>query len=247
MSDLTEALVERAETPERRTIIDLLRRQQPELARVLPAEITPERFARVVLTELRRTPKLLECSPESLLGAMMLAAQLGLEPGPLGHVYLVPYKREVTLVIGYRGIVELAYRSGRLRSIQAATVREGDAFSYRLGSRAYLDHTPAGPPGERQPVAYYAVAQLRGGGSPFAVIYPEDVERARHRSAAKDNPLSPWTTDYDAMARKTAICRLAPLLPQTAQIGRALDVDETQPPALGDAGLLGELSDGAEA
>src|SRR2546427_642740 len=82
---------------------DLLERQKPELEKALPEAIGVERFTRTVLTELRRTPKLLDCSPESLLGAMMLAAQLGLEPGPLGLVYLVPFKGQVEFIIGYRG------------------------------------------------------------------------------------------------------------------------------------------------
>jgi recombination protein RecT len=231
---LAAELERRQDAPETRNVLDLLERMTPELAKVLPDNIGPERFARIVTTELRRTPRLLECSPESLLGAMMLAAQLGLEPGPLGHVYFVPFKREVTFVVGYRGFVDLAYRSGLLRAISAATVRDGDTFTFRYGTRPLLDHTPAGPPGEREPIAYYAAADLKGGGRPFVVVYPEDVEKAKARSAAGRNNEGPWVTDFDAMARKTAVRRLAPLLPQSPVLARAAERDETPVPDLGD-------------
>jgi recombination protein RecT len=226
---LTTALEARTQDVPQRTITDLLARMAPEIEKALPAHLTGERFGRIVLTELRRTPKLYDCSPESLLGAVMVSAQLGLEPGPLGHVYLIPFKRTVQLVIGYRGYIDLAYRSGVLRSMQAVTVREGDDFAYRNGTRSFLDHTPAGAPGERAPVAWYAVATLKTGGAPFSVIYPEDVVKARGMSAAGNAPDGPWALHYDAMARKTAVRRLAPMLPMTPAFAWALEADQTTP------------------
>ena len=149
--------------------------------------------------------------------------------GPLGHVYFVPFKHEATFIVGYRGIVELAYRSGQLKDVAAVTVREGDAFEYRYGTRPFLDHTPAGPPEQRDAVAYYAVARLRSGGAPFKVLYPEEVEKVKAQSPGAKSDLSPWTTHYDAMARKTAIRRLAPLLPQSPGFAQALERDESAP------------------
>lgn len=224
---LTTALERSAHTPEEKTIHDLIARMGPGLEMALPSQIGVERFTRTILTELRRTPKLYECSPQSLLGAMLLAAQLGLEPGPLGHVYFVPFKGEVAFIIGYRGFVDLAYRSGLLKSISAVTVREGDAFHYRHGTRPVLDHEPSGPPADREPTCYYAVAQLKTGGAPFVVLYPDEIEATKARAPAAKSDLSPWTTDYDAMARKTAIRRLAKLLPQSPLVAQAVERDET--------------------
>lgn len=237
--DLTTALEERAQAKPAQTVLELLQRSRLEVEKALPAGTTLDHFERCVRTEIRRTPKLLDCDPYSLLGAVMYAAQLGLEPGPLGHVYLVPFKHEVAFIIGYRGFVDLAYRSGQVKAISAATVREGDAFSFRYGTRPFLDHTPDGPPNEREPVAYYAVAQTKQGGAPFVVIYPEDVERARARSKASGSAYSPWNTDYDAMARKTAVRWLAPLLP-VSPLAAALEKDEALP-QLGAADLLGNV------
>jgi recombination protein RecT len=222
MTDLEQALEARVDRETAPTVLELIDRMKPQLERM---SVDGERLTRIVLTELRRTPKLYECSPQSLIGAMMLAGQLGLEPGPLGHVYFVPFKNEVTFVLGYRGIIDLGYRSGLMKSIQAVTVREGDEFTFRNGTRPVLDHVPAGSPEGREPVAYYSVAQLKTGGSPFVVLYPEDVERTKAKSPGSGNSLSPWNTHFDAMARKTAVRRLAPMLPQSPAFAEAVSVD----------------------
>jgi recombination protein RecT len=213
-----------------KTIYDLIDRQKPELEKVVGQTIGVERFTRTVLTEIRRTPKLLECSPESLLGAMMLAAQLGLEPGPLGLVYLVPFKRQVEFIVGYRGYVELAYRSGLVKDLTAALVHDGDAFSFRQGTRPFLDHVPEGPPGDREIVAAYAVARLKSGGVVFVPTYLEDWERARKASPAGSKNLGPWVDHREAMIRKTAVRRLEPMLPKSAAFARAFERDENEAP-----------------
>jgi recombination protein RecT len=227
------AELERVAAPENvRTVFDLIERQKPELAKALPESIGVERFSRTVLTEIRRTPKLLECSPESLLGAMMLAAQLGLEPGPLGHVYLVPFKRQVEFIVGYRGYIDLAYRSGQVKDVSAQLVHEGDEFSYRYGTKPDLTHYPEGPAGEREIEAAYAVARLRTGGTVFVVTYVDDWERARKASAAGAKNLGPWVEHRPAMIRKTAVRRLEPMLPKSPLFSQAIERDEAPAPEL---------------
>jgi recombination protein RecT len=238
---LGTALDRAAEPQERKTVFDLLERMKPEIEKALPAQIGAERFARTVTTELRRTPKLLECSPESLLGSMMLAAQLGLEPGPLGHVYLVPFAREVTFIIGYKGMIELAYRSGQVKDVKASLVREGDDFSYREGTRPFLDHTPTAAPGEREVTHAYAVARLRSGGAPFVVTYPEDWERAKKASPAGSKGVGPWVDDWAAMVRKTAVRRLQPFLPQSPQLAVAVERDDAPAPFVDAQDVLGAI------
>lgn len=228
-STLTQQLAERAQAPARRgggtTIRDLLDRQKSQIALALPAHIGVERFHRIALTELRRNPKLAACNPMSLLGALMQSAQLGLEPGPLGQAYLVPFKDEVTFIVGYRGLIDLFRRSGEMESIVAREVREHDQFEFwvdETGDR--LRHVPT-LTGERgQAYAYYAIARFRDGGQLVHVMTRDDVERHRKRSRAKDS--GPWVTDYDAMARKTVIRAMAPYLPLSAEIADAIDADE---------------------
>jgi recombination protein RecT len=249
MSDTLSTELEKAAQPtNQRTIFDLIERQKPELEKALSGAMDVERFARVVLTEIRRTPALLDCSPESLLGALMLSAQLGLEPGPLGHVYLVPFKGQVEFIIGYRGYIDLAYRSGQVKDVSAALVRQGDAFEYRKGTRPFLDHTPD-PAQTGEPIAAaYAVARLRTGGTVFEVIYEEEWINAQARSASGQKGKGPWISDFPAMVRKTAIRRLEPMLPKSAVFARALAVDTTAPTLLDDGETLTvDAEGGAEA
>jgi recombination protein RecT len=221
---LATQLEQAAQPKEGATVRDLIARMQPQIERLIGQQA--ERFIRTVETEMRRTPTLYDCDPHSVLGAMMLAAQLGLEPGPLGHVYLIPFKTECQFVVGYRGMIALAYRSGEVKDVQASVVREGDSFTYREGTRPVLDHTPAGPAGDREWTHVYAVARTKTGGTPFRVLYPEDVAKARARSASAKKPGGPWDTDTEAMWRKTAVRRLAPFLPSSPVFAQALAADD---------------------
>jgi recombination protein RecT len=246
---LTTALERQEQPKQARTVLDLIERQKPELEKALAGAVGVERFTRTVLTELRRTPKLYECSPDSLLGAMMLAAQLQLEPGPLGLVYLVPFNRQVEFIVGYRGYIELAFRSQFVKDVSASLVMESEPFEYREGTRPFLDHLPGPYEEDAEIVAAYAVARLKTGGAPFQVIYERDWERARKSSPLGSKGQGPWRDDFAQMVRKTAIRRLEPKLPKTAQFAQALEVDETPAPPpfeVEDAQTASEPSDEAK-
>lgn len=233
MSEATDTAPLRAELervaqqPQQRDVLDLIERNKPELEKLLGPTLTVEAFKTAAMTYLRMQPKLYECNPYSVVGGLRLGAQLGLSLGPLGHFYLVPFKGEATFILGYKGMVELAYRSGKVRRVQAAVVRKGDDFEFRLGTRAVLDHTPTAPPAEREWLAVYAVAELVNGGKPFEVLYPEDVEARRKRSPAARLNSGPWVTDLEAMWRKSAVRALQRWLPQTPEAALAIEQDET--------------------
>jgi len=227
--DLKVKLAEKAGDPgtaakKPRTLADLLEVQKPELARALPNSLSPDRFARIVLTECKKTPALLGCTPESILGAVMTAAQLGLEPGPLQHCYLIPRKGEATFQLGYRGMIDLARRSGKVRNIYANVVHEGDDFEFKFGSDGFLRHTPVRGPG-REVVAVYGYASLADGGEAWVVLWPEDVDERRSSSENASGAWSPWVKHYEAMARKTAIRALQPWLPQSTELAIAERID----------------------
>lgn len=206
------------------TIYQLLEQQKAQIARALPKHLDAERLTRIALTVIRTNKDLARCTPESLLGAVMLSAQLGLEPGPLGHCYFVPYKNQVTFIIGYKGIIDLARRSGNIESLVARTVHENDEFEYEYGLEDRLFHKPV-LTNRGHAIAYYAVAKYVGGGHTFLVMSREDVEQHRARSAAKNS--GPWQSDYDAMARKTVIRAMAAFLPLSVEAARGLVQDET--------------------
>ena len=232
-----QALATRQEggTPTR-TVYDLLGQQKTQIARALPKHMSAERFARIVLTECRRTPRLMGCTQESLLGAVMLSAQLGLEPGPLGHAYMVPFRNtkagttEVQFIIGYKGLIDLARRSGNIESIVAREVCERDVFEFEYGLDERLVHRPA-LTDRGSPIAYYAVAKYRDGGHTMLVMSLDDIAARRARSRAKDS--GPWVTDPDAMSKKTVIRAMASYLPLSIEAAQAVLADETVTTDLG--------------
>lgn len=203
----------------------LLEKAKPQIALALPRHLNADRMLRIAMTSVRRTPKLLGCNQQSLLGAIMQSAQLGLEPdGVLGHAYLVPFKEEVQLIVGYKGLVDLARRSGQLSTIFARVVYAEDQFEYAYGLTERLEHIPSGKaePGEVR--AVYAVARLKDGGQQFEVMTRGEIDAIRKRSRAADD--GPWVTDYSEMAKKTVLRRLCKMLPASVELSRAVALDE---------------------
>jgi len=203
---------------------ELLEGNKEQIARALPRHLTPERMIRVALTAYKTTPALQKCDPISIASAIMEAAQLGLEPdGVLGHAYLVPYGSRCQLIPGYKGLCELAYRSGKVTKIAAEVVRENDWFEYEYGLDERLKHIPADQ--DRGAVTHvYAYYKMTGGGSAFNVLSVQDVEDVRKSSRAANN--GPWVTHWDEMAKKTCIRRLLKLAPLSVEVARAVAIDE---------------------
>lgn len=181
-----------------------------EIAKALPSVITPERFTRMVLSAISTNPKLAECTPKSFLGAMMVAAQLGVEPNSgLGQAYILPFRNhgvmEAQFQLGYKGLLDLAYRSGEVTIVQAHAVYENDTFEYELGLDPKLIHKPA-TANRGKAVAYYAMFKTKSGGYGFEVMSREDVEsHARKYSRSYSSATSPWQSDFDGMAKKTVL------------------------------------------
>lgn len=214
-----------------KSVMGLLEQMKGEIARCLPKHLTPERMARIALTELRKTPKLQECDPLSFIAAIMQASQLGLEPGILGSCYLIPFnnnstgKVECTFMPGYRGFLDLARRSGQIVSLVARAVYSNDEFSYEFGLKENLIHRPAmNDRGEL--VAVYAVAILKDGGHQFDVMSKKDVDMIKNQSKSKNN--GPWVTHYEEMAKKTVLRKLFKWLPCSVEMQKAVSLDELQ-------------------
>jgi len=214
------------------TIDDLLKKHGPEIALALPKHVTPERLLRIALSEVRRNPKLGKCSAPSLLGAIFTCAQLGLEPGgALSHCYLIPYGNECQFQIGYKGMIELARRSGQILSLSARAVYKNDHFNYSYGLEEDLRHQPFD--GERGELTHaYAVARLKDGGVQFEVMDRVELEEVRNSSQGYQNARkynssdSPWISNFDEMCRKTVIRRLFKYLPVSVEVTRAANLDE---------------------
>jgi recombination protein RecT len=218
--------VTKSAAPEQQTIAQALEKYKDDFRAALPKHVDVDRLLRLALTVVNRTPRLLECSQKSLLGAIMTCAQLGLEPGPSGDAYLLPFKvkgqYECTFILGYRGMMELARRSGQVETIFAEPVFKGDDFRYSKGLNPELHHVPD-PDGDENPADLthvYAVVKYKGGGHRFIVMSRKQVEKYRNESKSPDGKA--WMNHYVAMALKTSVRRLATWMPQSPEFITAL-------------------------
>lgn len=213
-----------------KTMQDYIKQMEGEIAKALPSVITPERFTRITLSALSTNPQLAQTTPKSFLGAMMTAAQLGLEPNtPLGQAYLIPYRNkgvlECQFQLGYKGMIDLAYRSGDISIVQAHVVYENDEFEYSFGLEPTLKHIPA-KSNKGEPTHVYAMFRTKDGGYGFEVWSIEDVrDFARKKSKAYNN--GPWQSDFEAMAKKTVLKQALKYAPLKSDFIRAVAADET--------------------
>ena len=225
-----------------------IRDMQHQFAMAAPRGIEATQIVRDALTALRQTPKLAQCEPTSVLGALMTMAQLGLRVGVLGHGWVLPFydsryewvdskgqKRKgahrAQLIVGYQGLVELAYRSGKVTKITARTVHANDHFHVEYGLHESLTHRPA--TGDRgEPVGYYATVKIHGSSDPmFYYMTHEEMLAYRDRYAmAKTREgkiLGPWASEFEGMAKKTVLRQLAKYMPKGTDLAVAMAADDT--------------------
>lgn len=211
----------------------------PRIAAVMPKHMSSERLFQIALSTINQTPKLAECSSASILSCVMKCSALGLEPSAvdgLGRAYILPFynnksrQMEATLIIGYKGLIDLARNSGQLKSIHAQAVYEGDAFDYwedetgqhfKFKPNRQVEHKP------ENMTDVYMTATLLDGGFVFEHMTKAEVDAIRKRSKSSNS--GPWVTDYEAMALKTVIRRAARYLPMSTEARQAVASDEQTP------------------
>lgn len=221
------------------TVADFFESNKGTIKALLPSHITPERMLKIALGALRTTPKLMECTIQSLFGAVVVCAQLGLEPNtPQGHIYLIPFGNkkkgttEVQIVVGYKGLIDLARRSGQIISLSARVVHKNDQFDLDYGTADEIVHKPR-LDGERGDIiGVYAVAKLQGGGVQFEFMSTHEINQVRdasqgYQTAKRFNKTdSPWMAHWEEMAKKTVIRRLTKYLPMSIELANAAALDE---------------------
>lgn len=226
MTDLATAAAAAKKQP---TIKDLVQAQQPAIEAQLAGAINSGAFVRAAISTIAGSTDLQTADPKTVLGSIMLAAQLKLEIGPaLGHFYLTPRKVSGKMtclpIIGYQGYVELAYRTGRVEKVETFLIREGDKFDHGANSERgrFFDWTPADYDEKRDWIGVVAMAKIRGAGTVWAYLPKEKVLARRPHYWES----TPWKTNEEEMARKTGIRALAPYMPKSTELGRALEADE---------------------
>jgi recombination protein RecT len=247
---MSTAMVKKNETMA--SLRTMLETAAPKIQQVLPAHMTAEKLVRITTAAISRTPTLLECTPLSIVQSVMIAARLGLEcDGVLGSAYLVPYlnsktgRMEAQLIPGYRGLIDLARRSGSVTGVWAHVVHENDVFEVELGLEPSLTHRPA-MIAKGAKIGVYAVAKMTDGSAQFEFMSAEQVESIKSRSRAKSGP---WITDEDEMWRKTAVRRLSKYLPLSVEMAAALTLQagaEAGETSIGQVGSVLDLDLGEE-
>lgn len=207
-----------------KTIFDVIQAGAKQFATALPKHINSDRFVRIAITTIRQNPKLAQCNQESLLGALMVSAQLGLEPGVLGQCYLIPYGRECQFQIGYKGMIELLRRSGQLKDIYAYSVYENDEFEMTYGLDRDLKHKP-NLQDRGNFIGCYCVAVLKDDARAFEYMTKEEIE-AHGKKFSKTYGNGPWKTDFEAMAHKTVVKKMLKWLPVSVEFLEMANKDE---------------------
>ncbi|MEC0709589.1 recombination protein RecT [Bacillus haynesii] len=227
-----------------KTILDVMMKHKESFEMALPKHLDADRLIRLAVTEFRKNPALKGCTPESLLGAVMQAAQVGLEPDALGSAYLVPFKnkkkdpetgkdewvKEVQLQIGYKGLIELVRRSGQVTSIVANEVYEKDDFDFEYGTNERLYHKPTMAADRGDLKCFYAYARFKDGGHAFTVMSVDQIDQIRDKfsKSQKDGKhFGPWVDHYESMAKKTVIKQLVKYMPISVEIQNQITRDET--------------------
>jgi len=195
-----------------------------EVAKALPKHLTPERFIRVAVTALNRTPKLLKCTQPSLFKCLLDCSSLGIEPDGR-RAYLIPYGTECTLIISYMGLIELCKRNGDVSNVFAAVVHEKDFFEYDLGTDRQITHKPV-LKDRGDILGAYAVVSFKDGEKDFEFMDIGEINAIRDRSKSGQN--GPWKTDWAEMAKKTTIRRLLKRQILSPEVRDQIDKEDSQ-------------------
>ncbi|MGL5123094.1 MAG: recombinase RecT [Fusobacteriaceae bacterium] len=219
----TNSLQKREVSQSKKTIFDVIKAGKENFALALPKHINSERFIRVALTQIRMNPQLAGCSQESLLGALMTSASLGLEPGVLGQVYLIPFKNsklgtiECQLQISYKGMIEMLRRTKQLKDIYAYPVYSNDEFSIEYGLDRTMTHKPNFID-RGEVTGFYSVAILNEGIKAFEYMTKSEVieHETKYRKGNYKNSI--WDKNFEEMALKTVTKKMLKWLPVSVEV-----------------------------
>lgn len=244
-TDATKQALQTQEKP--KTLQNMIESSVKELGRALPEHMRPERLVRIALTCIRTTPDLTKCTPESFLGALFTAAQIGVEP-VAGRAFLLPFNnsrkkadgswhtvKECQFVLGYKGLVDLFYRHDKAINLAWGVVHEKDVFGMAQGTSAFLHHNVDYKLVDRGAViGYWVMANLANGGKPFHYMTRGECldhglqhSKTYDKKAGKFFDSSPWVKDEEAMCLKTVLIQGAKVWPISIELQRAIDQDES--------------------
>lgn len=220
----------------RQAVQDLIKKSMPRIMSVAPKHLSEERLYQLTISAINHNPRLMECDAASLLSCVMRCSALGLEPSSvdgLGRAFILPFrnkskgKMEATFILGYKGMIDLARRSGEIESISARAVYDGDTFEYEFGLNERLTHIPTStlPKTKENLTHVYMVARFKDGGHYMDVMTKDEIENVRKQSKSPNSPA--WVDHYEAMSKKSVVRRGFPYLPVSIEAKEAIAFDDT--------------------
>jgi recombination protein RecT len=205
----------------------LLERFKPQIEAMLPRDLGVDRFVYIALNQVRSIPKLLNCSPQSFLGACLEAVKLNLMPGVAGQCWIIPFKRDAVLIPGYRGLVQLAWRTDRIANIFANVIREQDEYEWQEFPQR-LTHIASPKKDAGEMIATYAYSSMVKGGEQITFMRDWQVKQIKARAPAAKSSDSPWNNPEHEpeMWKKTGLKRHCKVMPMEIEFARATDLDD---------------------
>jgi len=206
-------------------IIQLLTANKKAIESVLPKHLTPERVLRLCYQAITTTPKLRQCTQQSLLNCIIELSKRGLELGYTAHI--LPFKQTATFIADYKGLIELAHRSGMIQAFRFKPVYEKDKFEYEEGTNYSIQHKPCREKDRGKLIAAYAIVYFKHGGYDFEVVEQADIDVIKSQAPGAKSQDSPWNTENEwTMWCKSAVRRLAKRIPQSPDLQRVAYLDE---------------------
>jgi len=211
-------------TKKQNAIEVIIGENKQDLKNLLPSHVNGERFIKSAMLAAYKNPDILKCDKVSVMAAIYTGAELGLDfTEAKGHAYIVPFGSKATFIPGYRGLIDLARRSGAVNKIEAHVVYDNDEFEVEYGTASKIFHKPVidgGPQGKV--IGAYAVAWMKTGETQCEFMNLEELNKIRNKSKSKSGP---WATDTGEMYRKTVVRRLFKYLPSSPDMEKALEKD----------------------
>lgn len=211
----------------------VLKNYEKSIAQLLQSKygISAEEFYVTCVNAVKKSPKLLQCDPRSLFGAILLSAECGLKPNtPEQHAFIIPYKGQAQFQVGYKGLVEMMYRNPRVQTIYAEAVYENDTFEYWYGLKPDLIHKPFRDGDRGSLICVYAVCKLKDAEPIFTVVEKSELNKIKSLSPSTNSNNSPYTNGTDVhnyMEIKSAIKKISKLIPKASitELSKAIEYD----------------------
>lgn len=240
----TQQQEEKKQPSPKQILFYMIEQAKGDIEKTLPRHLSLDRFLQSAFTAIRNNQVLFQCTPESVKAALIEAAKLGLEIDVLGSCYLIPYNKtawingkkteykEAQLQVGYKGLLELVWRTGLVTNIVVNEVYEKDAFDFEYGLQERLRHKPYMLEDRGEIVAFYAYARFREGGHSFIVMSRAEMESIKKKNAKKNYQTGElygtWIDHFSSMAKKTVIKKLIKYMPVSVEMKDILSQDEQQ-------------------